>query len=111
MSLAPLAYGAAVSWGLAANRDLGLPAVLDAFVFEDAAGVLGASLEALGGVYAGTGLLGLNGSPLFTELVPDRLLGALGTPDAASVRSVIETLDADDRRARARPAGRAPTVR
>jgi hypothetical protein len=95
VSLAPLAYGAAVSWGLAANRDLALAEVLDAFVFEDAAGMLGANLETLGGLYAGTGLLGLNGSPLFTELVPDRLLGALGNPDAASVRSVIETLDAE----------------
>ncbi len=105
VSLAPLAYGAAVSWGLAANRDLALPAVLDAFVFEDAAGVLGASLETLGGLYAGTGLLGLNGSPLFTELVPERLLGALGAPDLPSVGRVIESLDAAIAGlARARPA-------
>jgi hypothetical protein len=104
VSLAPLAYGAAVSWGLAANRDLALPAVLDAFVCEDTAGVLGASLETLGGLYAATGLVGLNGSPLFTELVPDRLLGALGAPDLPSVERVIETLDAEIARlARARP--------
>src|SRR5262245_28670935 len=91
VSFAPLAYGAAVSWGLAANRDLALAEALDAFVFEDAAGLLGTCVETLGGLYAGTGKLGLNGSPLFTELVPDRLLGALGTADAAGTRRVIET--------------------
>ena len=94
VSLAPLAYGAAVSWGLAANRDLALAEALDAFVFQDAAGVLGASVETLGGLYAGTGKLGLNGSPLFTELVPGGLLSSLGTADPAGTRRVIETLDA-----------------
>ena len=94
VSFAPLAYGVALVWGLAANRDLALAEVLDAFVFEDEAGVLGAAVETLGGLYAGTGKLGLNGSPLFTELVPDRLLGALGSADPAGTRRVIETLDA-----------------
>jgi len=94
VSFAPLAYGAAVSWGLAANRDLALAEVLDAFVFEDAAGVLGEAVETLGGLYAGTGKLGLNGSPLFTELVPGGLLGSLGAAEAAGTRRVIETLDA-----------------
>jgi hypothetical protein len=94
VSLAPLAYGAALAWGLAANRDLPLADALDAFVFEDEAGVLGGALATLGGLYAETGKLGLNGSPLFTELVPDRLLGALGAADPAATRGVIERLDA-----------------
>jgi hypothetical protein len=104
VSLAPLAYGAAVAWGLAANRDLALADALDAFVFEDEACVLGRSVETLGGLYAGTGKLGLNGSPLFTELVQGGLLGALGEADAAGTRRVIEQLDAEiETLARARP--------
>jgi len=94
VSLPPLAYGAALAWSLAANRDLPLADALDAFLFEDATGVLGASLETLGGLSAGTGKVGLNGSPLFSELVPGGLLGALGAADAAGTRRVIETLDA-----------------
>ena len=105
VSFPPLAYGAAVSWCLAANRELELAPALDAFVFEDGAGVLGAALETLGGLYAGTGKLGLNGSPLFTELLQGGLLGALGTPDAAGVQRVIEALGANDRGARPRAAG------
>lgn len=105
VSFAPLAYGAALAWGLAANRDLALAQALDAFVFEDEAGVLGVTLETLGGLYAGTGKLGLNGSPLFTELVPGGLLGALGNADAAGTGHVIEQLDAAIAvLARARPA-------
>ncbi len=94
VSFPPLAYGAAVSWCLAANRELDLAAALDAHVFEDEAGVLGGALETLGGVYTGTGKIGMNGSPLFTELLQGGLLGALGTPDAAGTQRVIETLDA-----------------
>ena len=49
-SYAGFAYGAALSWGLAANRDLALARALDTFAFEDAAGVMGALLLALGQV-------------------------------------------------------------
>jgi hypothetical protein len=105
VSFAPLAYGAALAWGLAANRDLALAEALDAYVFEDEAGVLGAAVETLGGLYAGTGKLGLNGSPLFTELVPGGLLGALGNADADGMRRVVEQLEAAIATlARARPA-------
>jgi hexosaminidase len=105
VSLPPLAYGAAVAWCLAANRELELPAALDAFVFEDEAGVLGGALETLGSAYAGTGKIALNGSPLFTDLLQGGLLGSFGTPDPAGVRRVIEALDgAIDSLARARPA-------
>jgi len=105
VSFPPLAYGAAVSWCLAANRELDLAAALDAFVCEDEARVLGAALETLGGLYAGTGKVGLNGSPLFTELLQGGLLGALGTADAAGTRRVIETLgETIETLGRARPA-------
>ncbi len=104
VSFPPLAYGAAVSWCLAANRELDLAAALDRFVFEDEAHVLGAALETLGGLYAGTGKVGLNGSPLFTDLLQGGLLGSLGSADAAGTRRVIETLDATrEALGRARP--------
>jgi hypothetical protein len=106
VSFPPLAYGAAVSWCLAANRDLDLAAVLDAFVFEDGARLLGAALETLGGAYRGTGKHALNGSPLFTDLLQGGLLGSFGTADAAGVRRTIESLDgAIEALGRARPAG------
>jgi hypothetical protein len=105
VSLPPLAYGAAVSWCLAANRDLELPAVLDAMVFEDEARVLGDALATLGGAYAGTGKLALNGSPLFTDLLQGGLLGSFGTADPGGLRRVIESLDgAIAALSRARPA-------
>jgi hexosaminidase len=111
VSLPPLAYGAAVSWCLAANRDLDLAAALDAFVFEDEAGVLGGALETLGGVYAGTGKVALNGSPLFTDLLQAGLLGSFGTVNPKGTARVIETLDATIAALRgARPACRDGTV-
>ena len=45
------AYGAAVSWASAANADLDLPPLLDAFVFEDSAGVMGQLVYDLGNLY------------------------------------------------------------
>jgi hypothetical protein len=94
VSFAPLAYGAALAWGLEANRDLALARVLDAFVFEDKAALLGASVETLGNLYTTTGKHALNGSPLFTELVSGGLLGAFGEADAEGLGGTIETLDA-----------------
>ena len=100
VSFPPLAYGAARQ--LVPGGEPRAPAggALDAFVFEDDARVLGGALESLGGLYTGTGKVGLNGSPLFTELLQGGLLGSLGTPDAAGTRRVIETLDARSRRSR-----------
>jgi hypothetical protein len=104
VSFAPLAAGAAVSWCLAANRDLALAPLLDAFVFEDEAGVLGAALETLGGLYRETGKTALNGSPLFTDLLTGGLLGSFGAPDAARLARTVEALEAaPDVLGRARP--------
>ena len=94
VSFAPLAYGAALAWNVAANRDLALAPVLDAFVFEDTARVLGASVETLGNLYTGTGKHALNGSPLFTHLVTGGLLGSFGEADAEGLGRTVETLDA-----------------
>ena len=104
VSYPPLAYGAALAWCLGANRELPLATALDAFVFEDESRVLGAALDTLGGAYAGTGKVGLNGSPLFTDLLQGGLLGSLGTANAAGTQRVIETLGATiEMLGRARP--------
>jgi hypothetical protein len=94
VSFPPLAYGAALSWCLAANRGLDLAAALDAFVFEDEAQLLGGALETLGGLYTGTGKTALNGSPLFTDLLQGGLLPSFGMPNAAGTQRVIESLEA-----------------
>ena len=47
------AYGAAVSWCLDANRDLDVAAALDAHVFDDPSGELGALVLDLGDAYLG----------------------------------------------------------
>jgi hypothetical protein len=113
-SFPPLAYGASVAWCLDANRELDLAAALDAFVFEDEARVLGATLESLGELYAKTGKRGMNGSPLFTELLLGGLLGAIGDADRAGVAGTIEAIDAASAalvRARPRAADGAAVVR
>jgi hypothetical protein len=93
VSFAPLAYGAAVAWCEAANRELKLAPVLDRFVFEDGASELGAVLEDLGSAYLGTGKLAVNGSPLFTDLLQGGAMRASGAPDASATRRTIERLD------------------
>jgi hypothetical protein len=94
VSFAPLAYGAAASWCLAENRDLDLPAVLDRFVFEDAASELGEVLEQIGCAYLGTGRSAFNASPLFHALVGGGLLGSMGETDVDETRVTLESLEA-----------------
>ncbi|MEI8079534.1 MAG: family 20 glycosylhydrolase, partial [bacterium] len=48
------AYGAAVAWHGAGNRDLDVPAMLDRHVFQDAGGVLGRAAFNLGNSYLQT---------------------------------------------------------
>ncbi len=59
------AYGAAIAWAAEANVNLDLPAVLDLFMFADAAGVTGKALCDLGDLYLLPGLEYPNGSLLF----------------------------------------------
>lgn len=75
VSYAGFAYGAAVSWALAANADLDLPAALDWFAFDDAARVTGRLACDLGDVYTLPGLARPNGTRLFDTLQagPDEL--------------------------------------
>jgi len=93
VSLPPLAYGAALAWGVDANRDLDPAPFLDHFVFEDGAGVLGTTLNRLGDLHGVTGKQAMNGSPLFTDLVSGGLLGSMGEATAEGVATVVEALD------------------
>jgi len=65
VSYAGFAYGAAVGWSLSANADLNLPAVLDRFVFQDAAGQMGQIACDLGNAYQKTGVRRFNGALLY----------------------------------------------
>lgn len=60
-----LAYGAGCGWALTPNRPMNLPAILDAFVFQDRAGVMGQLAYDLGNTYLQQGLKIHNGSILF----------------------------------------------
>jgi hypothetical protein len=58
------AYGAAVSWAQDTNLTLDLPALLDLFVFEDRAGVMGRLAYDLGNLYQIPGHARFNGHAL-----------------------------------------------
>jgi hypothetical protein len=105
VSLPPLAFGAAQAWCRATNRTLELTPLVDRYLFADASGELGAALEALGGVYARTGLFTPNGSPLQSALGAGGRLGSFGEASDPGLRDVLTTLDDAERAiARARPA-------
>jgi hexosaminidase len=59
------AYGAALSWASAPNMALDLPAVLDAFAFQDNARVMGRLAYDLGNAYQKPEILSPNSSVLF----------------------------------------------
>jgi hexosaminidase len=69
VSYVGFAYGAAVSWFGAGNRDLNLPRALDLHAFEDAAGVMGQLAVDLGNVYQLPDIPTVNSSPLFHLLL------------------------------------------
>jgi hypothetical protein len=70
------AYGAAVSWAFAANRDLDLPRALDVHAFEDQAGVMGRLAYDLGDVYRQTGVTPANDT-LFYLLLMHHVQGSV----------------------------------
>ncbi len=59
------AYGMAMAWCVETNEKIELPAVLDRFVFQDDAGVMGQLVYDLGNIYKLKGLAYPNGSLLF----------------------------------------------
>jgi len=91
VSLPGFVTGAAVSWCLAANRNLNLAAVLDRQVFQDAAGALGRVTLDLGDAYLRCGRQLSNSTELFHILCNgrDRQPGA-GVTDA-TLAVVAET--------------------
>lgn len=101
ISLPGFAYGAALAWAVDANRDLDLPAALDAFAFDDEAGVMGALMQRLGRLYLIPGQARPNGH-LLTDLLrmpadglPEVLrlfVANSGTPD--SLLDLLGELDA-----------------
>jgi len=66
-SAAGILFGAGCAWNVAAAKERArdLPALLDAHVFEDPAGVLGRAAVDLGDAYLETGCPSTNGSALF----------------------------------------------
>jgi len=92
VSYQPLAYGGAVSWCLATNRDVDLAAVVDRHLVGDEAGVLGGVLTAIGGVAARTGMVGQNTSPLLVGLFPGSFQNVSGSPDPDALADVLDTL-------------------
>jgi hypothetical protein len=104
VSFAPLAYAAAVAWNPSAHRDLALAPALDAHVFADYAGVLGALCEEVGALYDLPGQRTLNASPLVAALLPSAKLKSFGRADPADVARCVERLEsARERLADARP--------
>jgi hypothetical protein len=93
VSFASLVYGAALCWCAERNRELDLAGALDALVFEDAAGEIGAALEQIGSAYLGTGQRGLNASPLLVALLQGGVLGSFGEVEEVGARAVIDGLD------------------
>lgn len=88
----PIAYGAAQAWCRTANQDLDVAAALDAHVFADDGHRLGAMLDTVGRLWARTGRVTFNSSPINTAL----LSPAASDPpplDVAATRSALDTLE------------------
>ncbi len=96
VSWLPLAFGAAVAWGLDANAELDPAPALDAFAFEDEERALGGALTRLAELYRWPGPRALNASPLFGALVRAGL-GAFGALQSEG----LERVDAELAAARA----------
>ncbi len=90
-SLPGFAYGAALAWGVEANRDIYLPEALSAFAFDDRAGVMGDLMRRLGRLYLLPGQADTNGHMLLRLLkanqerlpeIADKYLAAGHAPEA-----------------------------
>ncbi|HZE37313.1 MAG TPA: family 20 glycosylhydrolase [Stackebrandtia sp.] len=91
VSYPPIVYGAALSWGLDANRDLDAASVLNRLVLGGTK--LGTVLDALGRAAASTGQLAFNSSPFALALESDDGITA-GEPDPVRVAALIDGFDA-----------------
>lgn len=96
VSFPPLAYGGAVSWCAATNRDVNTSDFLDREVFRDDSGRLASALESAGGLYAKTGVTPMNGSVLHYQLLGGGLsfLARLaGLPTQRGLEAVVDELN------------------
>jgi hexosaminidase len=96
VSLAPLALGAALSWGSQANADLDLPALLERFVLPGR-GVARAALD-LADCYRETGLESTNAAPFFVAMrmplaAAPNAFTLRGEPDRAELEATAERID------------------
>ena len=80
VAFGPALFGGAVSWNLAANRDLDVAAVLDEHVLLDPTGTTGRVLDRTGRLAAQLGVFTLNASPLYRALFSGGDLPAGTTP-------------------------------
>ena len=94
VSFGPLAFGGAVAWCTAANRDVDIADVLDRYVLCDPDGTIGSAVVELGMQWARTGLRSVNSSPLQIALLPRRYYFVSGEPDVPGLQDVVERIDA-----------------
>jgi hexosaminidase len=100
ISLPAIVYGAGVAWCADTNADMAPEPAIDHITGLPG---FGAILTSLGDVYLDSGLMPLNGSPLFAALVPSSGYPILGQPDPAGHREGLAKLAAA---LEALPAGR-----
>ncbi|HMX08228.1 MAG TPA: hypothetical protein PKA87_11885, partial [Microthrixaceae bacterium] len=94
VSLAPIALGGALSWGVDAHRDLDVGAVVDEVLLGAPGLGVGSILERIGGVAERTGLVARNSSPIFSALFPGSFtVTGSGEPDREEVEGVVATLE------------------
>jgi len=91
------AYGAAVSWGYANNREFQIQEFLDRFVFRDQQEIMGKLVFDLGNVYQAPGISVPNSSILFQILqaTPEEIAATISNPSEA-IEALLHTKDALD---------------
>jgi hypothetical protein len=92
ISYGGFAAGAAFSWCLESNRQLDLPALLNAHIFADEAAIMGKLVCDLGNVYKASREPIANSTRLFRILVPPP------TPKVPAAGMMLDELDASERR-------------
>jgi hypothetical protein len=103
VSWLPLAFGAALAWGLVANRELDVAPLLDLHLFDDGERELGRALETLGDLYLEPGLPLPNASALHAALLRSGVPGAESLAADALERTLARLDDGVARIERSRP--------